>query len=354
LALYYGAWPAYLNAVVSRIPFLPIGPDEVSMIGVTRDAGRIVIANNVAQLVETGGSFGGNETESGGATEGAVKKRLPIQDMLRAIAGDGAALGRMAMKMNDVHQDEKWPTEPVIWPTARIETALAGDSTERARLERDLNMTLDGRPLPRLSPRAAANGIIIETSVTIDGVVNGKPTRVTGPYQTPYKPKLFEQLEKKLENRAYTERDLANEYGALAAPVLTGKVPPENVAQTLRDQLDAKLTATRMEPVERLLRKSTVIVNSQMIAGAEYRQRETNDGTVYDLTIRLTETGRQRLWKYSHDRIGTQILFVVKGTAIAAPRISHDLRQDELVIDQLRDLSLVKDAVAVINHTVAR
>lgn len=348
LAAYYVAWPAYLNMQVAGIKAPPIAPDRVSLVGLAPDAGRIVVANSVAQVVQASDNFGGNETDSGGATEGAVKKRLPVQEMLKAIAGDGAALGRFAMSMNDVRQDEKWPTEAIVWPADRIRRALDGDANERAALERDLNMTLGGMPARKLSPRAAANGIIIETPVTIEGIVNGRPAKVTGPFQSPYKPRLFEKLEQRLDGRAYTAQDMANEYGAIAAPILSGAEKPENVAETLRREISPELTRTRMVEVERLLRKSTVIVNSTMITGARYEPRRTDQGLSYDLTIRLNEDGRRRLWKYSHENPRTQILLVSDGTAIGAPRISGDLTGGELVISQLPDEKLVKEAVATL------
>ncbi len=69
-----------------------------------------------------------------------------------------------------------------------------------------------------------------------------------------------------------------------------------------------------------------------------------------DLTIEMTDEGRRRLWQYSEDKIGTQLLLIVDGVAIAAPKISHELAQGELTITQMADEGLVKeDTVNAIN-----
>lgn len=351
LAAYYVGLPAINSMRVRAIQAPPIAPDRIVLLGMAPNAGtKIIVANNVAQVVQASDNFNGSESADGGATSGAVRKRLPIQDMLGSLQGNGKALGAFVMKMNDVHtNDENWPTEEVAWSAARIRKALDGDAQERTALERDLNMTIDGQPLRKLSTRALYNGIIVETPVTVATEVDGKRQTVTGTYQTPYKPKLLERLDKSLATRAATESEIANEYGAVAMRILKGEEQPENVRKALEGLIDPALSTSRIAPVERLLQKTSVVINSRMIAGAQYAARQTNDGTVYDLTIRLTDDGRNRLWKYSHDRVGTQILLVADGTAIAAPLISHELSQGELVISQMRDESLVQDAVETIN-----
>ncbi len=350
LAAYYVGLPALNAAQVRSITMRPITPDRVVMLGLAPSAGRIVVANNVATVNETAGGFGANETSDGGATEGSVKRRIPIGEMLRTFAGDGEALGRFVMKMNDVKTNgDDWPTEIVAWPAARLRRALAGDPAEKARLEHDLNFTLDGKPLNKLSTRAFYNGIVVETPVSVRTEIDGKERTVTGTFQQPFKPRLLAVLDKKLQEKAVTESGLANEYGTAAAKILRGEEKPEDLRAALAGLVDPKLAEQRVAPVEGLLRKASVVVNSGMIENASYRARNTNDGTVYDLTIRLTDEGRKRLWKYSHDRVGTQILLVADGTAIAAPRIPHELKEGELVIQQMRDETLVRDAVDMIN-----
>ena len=352
LAGYYFGLPA-INAVrVRAIESPPIAPDRIVFLGLAPSAGKIIVSNNVAQVVESSQTdFEGKDSGDGeGVESGAVAKRIPIQEMLGTLRGDSRALGAFVMKLNDVRTtDENWPTEEVRWSANRIRRAMAGDAKEKAALERDLNTTLDGQPLRKLSTRALYNGILVETPVSVTTELDGQKRTVTGTFQQPYKPGLLARLDKALSTRAVTTSEIANEYGAVAAKVLSGEEKPEDIRKTLAGLIDPALAASRIAPVERLLQKASVVVNSRMIAGASYAKRSTNDGTVYDLTIRLTEDGRKRLWKYSHDRIGTQILLVADGTAIAAARISHPLAEGELVINQMRDESLVKDAVDAIN-----
>jgi hypothetical protein len=66
------------------------------------------------------------------------------------------------------------------------------------------------------------------------------------------------------------------------------------------------------------------------------------------LTLRLTEDGRMRLWKYSHDHPGFQLLLTVDGVAIAAPRISTELVEPQVTLTQVRSETLVQDATDLI------
>jgi hypothetical protein len=71
---------------------------------------------------------------------------------------------------------------------------------------------------------------------------------------------------------------------------------------------------------------------------------------MHDLTVKLTPEGRDRLWQYSRGRVNSQLLLIVNGIAIAAPRIQHELAQGELTITQMPDEVLVRDAVEIINE----
>jgi len=118
------------------------------------------------------------------------------------------------------------------------------------------------------------------------------------------------------------------------------------------DRISDRLSKERADPVERILKNTTVIVNESHITKASYRNYDTSDGPRNDLTIELTDEGRRRLWKYSMDKVGTQVLVVADGVAIEAPKIRHILAEGELEVTQIRDKLLVQDAVERINkHT---
>ena len=71
---------------------------------------------------------------------------------------------------------------------------------------------------------------------------------------------------------------------------------------------------------------------------------------MFDLSVDVSDEGRRRLWKYSKERVGTQLLLVADGIPIAAPRIQHELAQDSLTITQMEDEVLVRDAVEMLNQ----
>jgi preprotein translocase subunit SecD len=75
---------------------------------------------------------------------------------------------------------------------------------------------------------------------------------------------------------------------------------------------------------------------------------------LHDLTINMTEEGRRRLWQYSKSRVGTQLLLIADGIAIAAPRIQHELAQGNLTITQMRDEVLLRDATDMLNKKSER
>ena len=100
---------------------------------------------------------------------------------------------------------------------------------------------------------------------------------------------------------------------------------------------------------QRVLENAAVILNDDQIISASAKTYKANKRELTDITINLTDEGRDRLWKYSHDRQGFQLLLVVDGIAIAAPRISHELSQRDVTISQLPDASLAEEAVDLMN-----
>ena len=66
---------------------------------------------------------------------------------------------------------------------------------------------------------------------------------------------------------------------------------------------------------------------------------------LYDLVLDLNDEGRDRLWKYSRNKVGTQLLLIVDGVAIAAPRVRHELAQKTVTITQMPDKALIQDAI---------
>lgn len=129
--------------------FEPVKPSQVNLVGINAGAGfKIIVANQMAQLVEASDQFQGQESDGEGATSGSIKKRIPIREMLEVLKGNQDALGPFLMKVNDKDENDSWPPIRVEWTAERVRKALDGDKAEEAKLVHDLNINLDGTPLP--------------------------------------------------------------------------------------------------------------------------------------------------------------------------------------------------------------
>jgi hypothetical protein len=349
----YLAYDQVTDYLALSAKFTPIKPGNVNLLGIDTGTGyRIIVANQIAQLVEADSEFEGDRNEDTGATSGAIKKRVPMRELLQVLQGNEKAVGAFVMNMNDIREDETWPTTRVVWTAEDIRRALDGDAALRARLERDLNMYLDGRPLPTANISALNNGIIVDTPVTLNIQSEGKDVHITGRIQEPYRPRMILAVENLVTERAGMTADqqvgFYLEEGRKALNEPNGR---ENIAKTLENRISPSVAASRAEKPERVLRRATVVVNDQFIRGARYDSLKDSDGKpYYNLVIQFNEEGRRRLWQFSKKRVGSQLLLTVDGIPIAAPRIRHDLAQGELTITQLRDESLVQDAVNALNN----
>jgi hypothetical protein len=307
----YGAYTAAINMAIANAHFAPVPPAEVNLVGIdTGGKYKIIVSNEIAQLVEASDTFGGDAAQGSGesgATEGAVKKRIPIKDLLLVLKGDSKALGDFVMTMNEMKEDNL-PSIRVVWRADKIRQALNGDKALQAKLESDLVTRLDGSPLGKVRPSAIENGIVIEAPVTVSVNINGKITKVVGYVLDPFKTHLVTTVESRYADKNYNQNMQLGYYTQEARALVDDPKKREDVRQSLLDKISDQLAAQRV---------------------------------------------RRRLWKYSRDKVGTQILLVADGVAIAAPRIQHVLAEGELTITQMRDKPLVTDAVDRINPHAA-
>lgn len=339
-----------MDQAVRNEHFDPPVPGEVNLLGVDAGAGyRILVANQMAQLVQSSNEFQGKEGGDAGATEGAIKKRIPIREMLGVLKGDQKSAGEFIMRMNDLSDSDFPPLAPV-WKSTDIETALSKPGKLREKLIRDLNVELDGTPLSKLRYTSLENGILIECPVQLHVAIQGKPQVVTGYVMQAYKPRLIKAVETRYADKANLTRAMqAGYYQEEATKAMTdgGK---EDVKRSITSLIAPTTLSQLAEAPEHVLQSATVVVNESHITKAERNEYDSPNGKRYDLTIHMTDEGRRRLHKYSHDRVGSQLLVITDGIAIAAPRIGHELAQGELTITQMQDRVLVDDAVRILNE----
>lgn len=347
---YYGQ-KVFSNYAVGRENFSPVAPGRVNLVGINPRSGyRIIVANDIAQLVETQGGFGGSEKGDSGPTDGAIKRRVPMKELLGVLRGDSKALGNFVMIMNGMQENEDWPPVRVVWHKDEIEKAIAGDPNLRKKLEHDLNVRLDGTPIVPLVRNSLENGIIVASPVEMTVNVDGKPTLVRSEVMEPYKPAVIKATEAHYQDKANVDNStIAGYYALEIQSIQENPVRKENIAETLRRMTSKATMESRLEAPRHVLESATVVLNERYIEDARYKSYKTAEGKqLNDLTVDLNDEGRRRLWKFSLNRVGGQILLVANDIPIAAPRIEHELALSEFTITQMPDEVLVRDAVDTI------
>lgn len=330
----------------------PIGPKKVNLIGIAPGSGyQIIVANQMAALTQAENDQFGMPDDRSGMGEVSGRKRIPIRELIRSLQGDEAAFSELLMKMNDVDQSTL-PRPEIVWTAADLRKALDGDSELKAKLESQLNMTLDGVPLPQLSKDALFDGIWIRTPVTMEVTIAQEKRTLTGFIQRPYRPSLLRALEEKTREKFdLTDALLAGYYRELAQPIWDGEAPNESIRQHLESRIDTDHLGDLTAAPQRIIQDSEFVINEEHIESVSYSSYAGGRGaTLHDLKLKLTEEGRIRLWQYSRKPggMGSQLLFVVDGIPIAAPRVTTDLSGREVTIRQLPDEGLVKDAISLI------
>lgn len=353
LLCYYG-YSLWANYRISNMKFATIKPGRINIVGVDLGKGfKIVVANQVAQLrqrseKEQKGPLQENYEDTNDDS-GSKRNRIPIRDMLGAMQGDEEKLSRFVMTLNDI-RDDKLPPERVYWKADDLKKALGGDAALKAKLVSDLNIELDGTPLPELRTKSLEDGIVILLPVPIRVRVGAEQKTLTATVMRPYRPNLMKHIEQLYEDKAEaTKRTEIAYYIQESQKTIQDPKTKENVAKSIEAILDPSSAEEYAQGPESVLQAATIVVNDSMIRSASEKTYDTAQGRFSDLTLNLRGEGPDRLWAYTRGKVGTQLLLIADGIAIAAPRITHELAQSELVITQMKDKVLLDQAIQAIN-----
>lgn len=354
----YFGYQAYAGVMIDSKVLPPIEPGKVTLLGV--DAGgqgyKIIVSNEIAQLIQTpkGGLSAPDMGDSGGDEGDATdKKHVPLKEMVESLQGDKKALGDLVVEMSDElrkFRDAIVPKAP-IWTADDLKKVLAGDKALTAKFTHDTNVDLHGMPANFINPNALYSGITIDLPVPVRVDVKGVPQTLVAHVQVPYRSEFTKRVSNEILAHSFepTTAQIEGYYLQDAKEVDDNPAQRENVAKSIRARLASEVVAGYAEAPERILSNTTVILNETCIADAHKDTVPTDSGkTVYDLVLDLSDEGRDRLWKYSRHRSGTQLLLIVNGVAIAAPFVRHELEQKEVTITQMVDPDLVDDAVSTI------
>lgn len=357
IVVVWAATVAYSSLRLSGFNPTRVEPGRVNIIALPREAGyRVIVSNGIAHLVEAGDD---QKLESPDSEQQVQRDapRLPIRELLQSLQGDPKALGKLTMAVNKMSEDAI-PPNPVVWSAGDVEKAIKGDAALKGRLERDLLMTLDGRPLGEFTVAAIQSGIVLEIPVPTEVPVGSETVTVVATVQEPFRTDFVSRVESRIAEKFNpTTEMLAGFYRDEAAKVAkqaaeTGKWP--DVAGMLRSRYSSSRIESLKRVPQELLEMVDVVVSDAHLTGAKFHAYDgPNKRKWCDVKLSVTEEGRMRLWKYSNRHPGFQLLLTVDGVAIAAPRIRTELAEREVTLTRLPSEVLVSDAVDLINQTVS-
>lgn len=352
IGLVWAGYNGYAAMRLKGVKLDVIEPGRVNIVAVRPAAGyRIIVANQVAYLAEVEGDFAAGDMDPD-SEDASTKSRLPLRELLQSLQGDEEALGVLVMRLNQ-WTDVDFAAGTTVWRAEDLKKALDGDKELEAKLTSDLNVDLNGVPLDTINTKSIFEGIIVDVPIRVEVRVGGVSRTLVGRAQELYQPQFCLSLESRLRSLAPGEDNTAfitGVYRELALPIIeTG------AGENVRGSLANRISETRLEELawkpRQVLDNTVVLLNESHVTSASYSTYDAGQGReACDVSIGLTDAGRMRLWKYSHENKGFQLMFIVDSVAIAAPRITTDLAESTVTIRRVPSKDLTADAVALINE----
>ena len=305
---------------------------------------KTIIANRMVQIVESSDKFGGEAGIGGGVESGAVKKRIPVKELVGVLGGDADSAQSFVKKMREFNEDSEAVDETPMWTKEDLEKAIASPGALRTKLEFDIGTSIDGKPKPILNRLSFFYGIRIKVPITFTAP-NAKGETIQTVDIVTFKPKILNRFYKQMQTKFYDKSQLQNFY----ASYLKEETPElQDIGATLKAIFAGTEASSELRKAEQIAKYSTILVNQPMIESVSMETQSEGKAITYDLKIRLNSEGKNRLLKFSSEG-GTQILVISKGVAIAAATIGTQLSSQELVIKQIADRQLLEDAVSLIH-----
>ena len=347
----WGGIKAWSILSLSGFKPTPVLPGEINLVAVEKGAGyRIIVSNGTAHLVEVSGDASFDAPDDNERADTQDAGRLPMREALKALQGDTDALGTLVMEVNKAKPDDLPPVQ-ILWKSEDILKALDGDVNLRAKLEHDLNTKLNGDPLDTFNLDAVLNGIVIDSPVKVRVPLETETKELVCRIREPYKTLFAGSVQKMIDDRFNPTREAMIGFYRDRANTLIKEKRQENVEGSLRSRIDPKKLQSWAVGPEKILSNMTVLINENHMTGATADSYPGPDRSILsNVVIRLTDEGRMRLWKYSHDNPGFQLLLTMNGIAIAAPRIKTELAESEVMLTRVPSKELVQDAVDSINR----
>lgn len=346
VGLTYAGRIGYTKWQLVGVNLKPIASSDFCLLAIGPKANvKTIIANRMVQIVESSDKFGGEAGIGGGAESGAVKKRIPVRELIGVLGGDPDSAQSFVKKMRDYSEDSEAVEEAPLWTKTDLERAIAAPGAQRSKLEVDLGTSMDGKPNPILNRVSFFYGIRIKVPI-IFAAPNAKGETIQTVDIITFRPKILNRFYKQMQTKFYDKSQLQDFYSSY----LKEETPElQDVGATLKAIFAGTEASKELRKAEQIAKYSTILVNQPMIENVSMETQSEGKVTTYDLKIRLSPEGKGRLLKFSSEG-GSQILVISKGVAIAAATIGTQLNSQELVIKQIADRQLLEDAVGLI-HT---
>ncbi len=356
----YLSWNFGVGYWLSNQHFSPLKPSKVCLLGLKTGKGfTIQVSNRIAQLVEAKDhdfSAPGQDNESGDA-DGAIKKRLPVDDLVYSLEGNEASLSKFVTSVGGFNQQDEWPPNAPVWAAEDIKKAIDGDARLRGKLEQALATQLDGSAVDQLSTSALSKGIIVETPTPVRVMVGGEQVTLQARVKRWYQTHLASETAAKYKELFEVSAQAKLAYYMATAKEQLGANHLENVKAALTGLISSSGLKDAADKSELILGSATVILTDPFIDSASVTPSAIGDASsnssgsaMFDLDIKVNDEGRMRLWQYSKMHPRDQLLLVSNGVAIAAPRIRQELMTHDLTVVQMPDEGLVREAAQFINE----
>jgi len=136
--------------------------------------------------------------------------------------------------------------------------------------------------------------------------------------------------------------DLIKRYAGKADPGESSDTPGEGSASG-REQ---EHLITVSSPV--LLASCPILLTDGQVDGASMEEVRGSILTpvTYTVHLNLSAEGRSRFFQWSHDHVNENVVFVLNGEVVAAPRITQPLNVSDFAISNVQDLKGAKSLVA--------
>jgi hypothetical protein len=339
----YGGSKLYTIIRLQGVELTPVEPTDFCLVAIGKGAPvKVITANHIAQLVEVAGGLENQGSEGGGAESGAIKRRIPVKEMLGILAGDSDSVAPMIEKLRTTTDDDgSISDETPVWTLADVEKALDGDVALKSRLENDLSTKVDGTPIRPLNLNAFYNGIAIKIPIELK-VPNAKGATIKGFDIVSFRPRFMIAFYKSMREKFFDKQSIQNFYNQFLLQDQNAVYP--SLKTLISGVKSSALNSEQKLKIEQIAGVSTILINRSNIVSAEMMEDKSGKEPTYDMKLRLDASGQKRLWKFSSGG-GEKLLVISKGVPIASATLGSELNGEELVIKQIAERKLVVEAI---------